>query len=602
VVGNDTGSGDTISVSGGNWAIAVQADNEESAANVGICYYANTTAHASETNVIYFSGSGGSTTVLVEWSEYSGIATSSALDKTASNTTDANTMSTGTTAATTQTGELYIAAMGHLTNGGSVSGWTNGFTETTDTLYTSAVNLGGAMAIKLGRTLETVTTSATLSSGNFHNACVATFKPATDTSATSGYFFATIDDNSNSYDTYRIDRASLAAGTYTKVDDVAVTSRVLPVAWASGLGAAVYTHPAFTTIRYWDQITNSALGYLTAASPTVAPNAGRCVAFHKSRLWVGGSSATPSRLQYSAVGDLFTWTATNFIDVSLDDGEYIEDIVPFEDSLVIAKQTSLWILTGSGPDTFVLKRLPVGGAAPGRTLMPTPYGCIVTGRKHVWLIGGDNTVSLISRPISNSYGMTGNFMTSSYINDVGYICDSATGNVWAVNLQTGTWWEERMPSNEGPSILYNQDFTQLMSPVNSTTGAVLNYRLFPGTARGKDFDTLTETFAQTTPEYWPVGPEYAITPRHLFLRIRQHGGNDSQTGLTITPYYNGVAGTPKTFPPHPTAGVYRERFDLGEKKGIQSIQFALSQTLGTTENSALDIEEATLGYIVEPVR
>jgi len=92
------------------------------------------------------------------------------------------------------------------------------------------------------------------------------------------------------------------------------------------------------------------------------------------------------------------------------------------------------------------------------------------------------------------------------------------------------------------------------------------------------------------------------TPRHLFLKLRQHGGNESQTGLTVTPYYNGVVGKSYTIEPRASAGVFRERLDLGEKKGIDYIQVYFDQTLGASEASCFSIEECELGYYEEEIR
>jgi hypothetical protein len=213
---------------------------------------------------------------------------------------------------------------------------------------------------------------------------------------------------------------------------------------------------------------------------------------------------------------------------------------------------------------------------------------------------------MISPTISSSYGMTGDFMSGSFINDVYYVCDEGSGTVWALNMRTntGAWHEERLssPTTEGPAVLYNHDDMQLYAPQAATVGSLLNYRLMPGTARGKDFDTLSESFEAWTPEIWPVGPEAAITPRYLYLKIRQRGGDAGDGGLVITPVFDGRTQTARTWTPQASAGVYREQISIGEERGVSSVQIKFTQTLASTDAAVLDIEEATLGFNVEAIR
>ncbi len=533
----------------------------------------------------------------VEFSEWKNMATS-AFDVAADATGGpGTTASSGTTATLAGTGELILSVIG-VNVQTSFSAQTNNFLEQADQNHALESTTHGPSAFNTNYKIATVTTAqshdVTLADSSTWAGAIAAFKPTAGiTGTTEGFYFITVDDNTDSYDTYYIDRTNVSAGTWVLLDSVTASGRTDPVAMVSGLNNLFRTCVEWTNPISWDGGTPAAV---------TGVSAGRCAAFHGERLWIGGTSAEPSLLYYSQVGDYATWTnngLTNSLNVKLNDGEAIEDITSNENALIIGKQTSIHVLTGTGLDTFNMTELSTGGVAPGRTLMPTPYGTIAAGRHHVWLITG-NTVSDVSRPISTSYAMTGNFITTSYIRDHVYINDNGSGVTWVLNMETGIWHEERIDTaNEAPGVIYNQGSYQLMAPFNATVGGPLNYRSFPGGTRGKDFDTLTETFEADTGEIWPVGPEDLCTPRWLFLKLRQHGGNETMTGLTVTPVYNGVAGTSTIIDPQPSAVVFRERVDLGEKQGISSVQFQFDQTLLSGESTCFDIEESTLGYYLD---
>jgi hypothetical protein len=115
-----SGAADTISSiaddKGNTWNLAVSV--AASTRKTYIYYAMNAAAGATTVTVTYTAGQFPDTHYFIR--EYSGIATTSALDKTASNSngtgyTDSH--STGTTAATTQANELVVAAVGSDANG-----------------------------------------------------------------------------------------------------------------------------------------------------------------------------------------------------------------------------------------------------------------------------------------------------------------------------------------------------------------------------------------------------------------------------------------------------------------------------------------------------
>jgi len=77
------------------------------------------------------------------------------------------------------------------------------------------------------------------------------------------------------------------------------------------------------------------------------------IAAHKNRLFM----AKGSRLYFSELLDIETWPVLNFIDISPNDGDVINGLIVYGDYLVIAKKHSIWMLSGEGPSTFIVKRI-----------------------------------------------------------------------------------------------------------------------------------------------------------------------------------------------------------------------------------------------------
>jgi hypothetical protein len=229
--------------------------------------------------------------------------------------------------------------------------------------------------------------------------------------------------------------------------------------------------------------------------------------------------------------------------------------------------------------------------------MATPIGVIVAGRKQVALWNG-SSMENISKPIEQTYGLTGDWMSVARQDNVVYILDAGSGQIWCLDIETGSWRTETLGSgNDAPACLYNQDFRLLAAPKDATSvwGTLLAYREFPGTPRAKDFDTLTEPFSMRTSDWAVAGPGLGLTPIQLHIRLRQRGGNPENTGLTLTPFYDGVAQDTETIDPTPDTGTLVYRATMPSLRGfLHTFGFALDQTLLSGENSLFDIEEVLL--------
>lgn len=112
----------TITPPSGSWSESVTITN--GTFRVSLFIFPSCDAESSTGN---FSVTGGSPLVAIAGCEYSGVATSTPLDKSATNTGSTGNLDSGTTASTTQNVEAVVAAFG-IRNGSSFSSPTNSFT------------------------------------------------------------------------------------------------------------------------------------------------------------------------------------------------------------------------------------------------------------------------------------------------------------------------------------------------------------------------------------------------------------------------------------------------------------------------------------------
>lgn len=601
VVQVSNGNGSSLTFTG--WTLAKRQDN---AGNTGLAIYYKANA-SSESGTVTVTNSVNPAMNL--WiAEYRNVAASNPLDQTAGTTGTGTTGDTGATAATAQSAELLIGAI--CTNAvRDVSAYTDEYVEVVEIdNATESVSI----ATKVSSATGAQQTTATISSSTEWAGAIATFKAATRSSSATGtkYFLIANKDSATAYTFYYIDQSLITTGMYTSIETVSsLTSAVPVVAFAHGLGKCLYSNYHFSALRRW----NGAAAAAISGSP-----AGRTLAFHRNRFFSAGTAANPSRLWFSALSDETVWwdtgraetsltDSTNWIDIDEDDGDVIEDIATFAGGLLIAKGSSLHFLRGTGPDSFDRERLIGGGGAPGRSICATPYGAVIAGTNEVYLYGG-GAPEVISKPIEDSYSITGDFVTTAYADGVIYITDEGDGTTYAFNIITGTWHKETVNSaTEEPAVIYAKGTRLLMGPQAATTGSLLSYRDFPQ-ARGRDANT-SQVFSASTGELVLTDPSRDITPVNLYLQLRQHGGDSTQTGLTVTPTFylktgESATGTPVTITPKNAAGLFTERISAGSDehgKGITAVKYAFSQTVGASEATLFDIEDCVLSLdISEP--
>lgn len=395
-------------------------------------------------------------------------------------------------------------------------------------------------------------------------------------------------NDATTYKVRSIVQDDISSGTWATADTITATATDLPLAFASGVGRLLYCSPTFNPlrIRYWD----GAVAGETASDLI----AGRALRFHSNRFFVGGIASEPTRLRWSDLGSATSWTVgTNFQDIGDDDGEPLEDFATYDRALFVGKESSIWYVTGTGPDNFAFRQADGGGVAPGRTLVPTPDGIIAIGRDRVFMLTGSG-FEPISRPIESSYGMTGDYMTGCYIDGVVYICDEASGTIFRFDLSSGAWSTYSVDDvDEGPNSVAAVGPYLLAGTLNATSNAPLLYRAEPGEDRGLCSHT-GQTFTWSTGELWLTGPSKPYSAMHLNLLIRQRGGDASGEPMYLS-VYEGTEQTygPEEIQPKDDLGTFRVSKSLG-RAGKYAMRVEVTQTLSVTDTTLMDIERAEL--------
>lgn len=111
--------------------------------------------------------------------------------------------------------------------------------------------------------------------------------------------------------------------------------------------------------KKWDG--TNAMGDLGGSPPHA-----QYIATHRNYVFMARTVSNPNRLYFSEVLNFDKWPALNFIDISPNEGDWITGLMPYDDYLIIAKNRSMWILVGTGPSDFEVRRIHdgVGCVAP----------------------------------------------------------------------------------------------------------------------------------------------------------------------------------------------------------------------------------------------
>lgn len=395
------------------------------------------------------------------------------------------------------------------------------------------------------------------------------------------------------YEIYRVLRDEITSGTWVKIDEVTdALSTDSWVAFAQGAGKLVWSSSTLTQPRV---ITLNPLGAENVTD--MLSRAGRCVAYHKDRMFIAGSSDNPSRLYFSDIGVPTDFTTlTDFLDIGGDDGEAIQDIISVEGLLLVCKTNRLYLVSGSGIESFFVNELPGGSAASGRCVVRTPYGTIVAGVDDIWVVQG-GAVDPMSRPLGAGYRITGN-VSCAYAQDSALIADSGSGSVWRANLVTGAWMLEPTAITATPNPVYNVFSLngRLYYGTNDSTTQVGGTRQL---SSGRDYDETTGglVLRASTGRMSMLGPSYKYTPRNLFLQLRSHDP-DLPNEILVTIESN-LGSEEVSY--RVIESTQRERRGLGRHKGAEWLKVSFFAA-SSASHAAIDIEKSVIGMLTEEFR
>lgn len=100
---------------------------------------------------------------------------------------------------------------------------------------------------------------------------------------------------------------------------------------------------------------------LTTGVVTIFANmpTGYASIIYKDRLWISGRATAPdneSRLYFSELIDFGNYPGTNFFDINPGDGDSVNELIVYQDNIVIFKDNSTWVLAyDTGPAQAVLQ-------------------------------------------------------------------------------------------------------------------------------------------------------------------------------------------------------------------------------------------------------
>ncbi|MFE1145193.1 hypothetical protein [Streptomyces rochei] len=190
--------------------------------------------------------------------------------------------------------------------------------------------------------------------------------------------FTSTDSNPNHPESYQL---VIGTGTYETNRYVIVTSNHTGAAasyiyFVDGVNAGLIaklgdgyhskSHRYADDIYLVPDIKNGGKGLkynLGTGLTTIVPNMpeGYASIIYKDRLWISGRRAvipgtTNSRLFFSELADFTNWPGTNFFDINPGDGDAVNELVVYQDNIIIFKDNATYVLAyDTGPAQAVLQ-------------------------------------------------------------------------------------------------------------------------------------------------------------------------------------------------------------------------------------------------------
>lgn len=145
------------------------------------------------------------------------------------------------------------------------------------------------------------------------------------------------------------------------------------------------------------------------------------VEYHKRHLFLSGNTTYPSRIYFSELDDITTWSAIDFIDIETSDGSKVRALISVYDSLYIFKDNSIWRLSGYERDTWQLQQMVsgIGTLSNNSVAVVNNLVYFTTEQNDVAVYDGGYNVKFLSTKIRNTIGGL-NFTRTQYILGLAY--------------------------------------------------------------------------------------------------------------------------------------------------------------------------------------
>lgn len=222
------------------------------------------------------------------------------------------------------------------------------------------------------------------------------------------YLVATLNDTDNKFTIRKKDYTTGSGWTNTTGWDLIETSS-MPSGYSNNYLAdftiaednLVFTFNATVQTKPYKWTGTGNVSALTA--DTDCPEA-TIVEYHKNHLFLSGNDSYPSRVYFSDLDDITDYTATDFFDVQTADGTRVRGIISAFDSLYVFKDKSIWRLSGTNRDDFVLQKMVSGIGTLSQQSIAVVNNLIIftSSQNDVIAYDGGYSATYVSTKISNT--------------------------------------------------------------------------------------------------------------------------------------------------------------------------------------------------------
>jgi hypothetical protein len=191
------------------------------------------------------------------------------------------------------------------------------------------------------------------------------------------------------------------------------------------------------------------------ASVGSVPN-GKYIQYAANRVWVAGTTAFPSRLYFSDLGDPRSWTATNVVDLDPNDGQQITGIVSIGGSLIVFKQSKTYLIYDLDTGANRLLSNSVGCVAP-RSIANGPSEIYFLSEDQGVFVANTSKLQRVSDDIQPIFDELPdgykNLAAGTFYNDHYYLsCAEPNTTINSMTLDydttTKSWWKHSNGANQ----------------------------------------------------------------------------------------------------------------------------------------------------------